>query len=197
MDALVPVSLLDELLEAVAAAVHDHPMQSLVAGKLLLETGIDPSLRDELVDRGLESLAEAGSRVRQLMWALSGPSIRLTHIAVDTADAVSHLADLQVSVADDLDPEAAQAVVHALQAVLADALYGRSTILRLTINGDAEAVHAVLDCEGPRGTGGGERPEGPWLRLARARLAQAGGDMRRCIEAGMQRSHLTVPVAED
>lgn len=198
---VVDGSLLADLLHSVATTLHDRPVQSLVAGRLLVETGIGVGPHGEVIARGLGAIAAAAEQTRDLMWALDGVSLRPGHLAVDIADAVARGGfsggAVEVVVALDHDPDEgyAHAVGVLLQAVhelLVGVLLAGGHAVRLAVKGDAEALHATL-VSAPTGAGS---DTGPWARLARARLAAAGGDVATAIEGDARVARLSLPLPE-
>lgn len=198
---VVPLALLTEVLRSVAAALHDGPVQGLVAGRLLVETGVGPGPHDEaVVGRGLQAVSRAAEEVRDLMWALEGVVLRPGHLATDIADAVARAArpDGAVAVAvvladghddDREDVAAVGTLAQALHEVLVEVLLAGGHAVALSVVADAEALHARL----------GTAPsaawaDGPWVRLARARLASLGGGLTTAVEGATRTTRLSLPV---
>ena len=170
VDAAVPLDLLDRLLASIAAVVHDRPVQDLVAGKLLVETGRATG-DGALLDRGLVAVGRAGDRARDVMWALQPVRLRPDHVARDLAELSARIGAPEVAVQAGAVDDAALAVVGAaVHALAVDVWLGGGRAHRIAVGGDAAGLHATVVAD----HGTAERTR-PWLELAALRVEGAGG----------------------
>lgn len=195
--AVVPLPLLDDLLESVAGLLHDRPVQSLVAARLLLETAMAPVEQDDMVDRGLQAITSAGEQARDVMWALGGVSLRAGHVPEDVRDAMTRLAApgevvaVTVQIDDDIDVALVELVVQTVHEVLVEVMSGGGHVQRVQLVSDAEALHVSVH-SGPVLV---VADDSPWVRLARLRLRTAGGWLTHGPEGEGHTTEITLPLA--
>jgi hypothetical protein len=190
-------AVVDRMLAQLAAVIHDRPVQGLVAGKLMLETATAGPGAAELVTRGLLALSTSGEHLRDLMWALTLPSIRPDHPDDDLVDAVSRIRaedDGSTSTSDvgDADHEAVITLASVAQALAADALLTGGRLLSFRVQHDAEA----LRCQMVTSSSTTDAVEGPFVHLARVRLAAAGGRLDRRVVTDRTEAAISLPLSD-
>ncbi|WP_370327153.1 hypothetical protein [Euzebya sp.] len=191
--AALSLDLLESLLGFVAAAIHDRPVQQLVAARLMLET---VGVADQLSERGMAALSTAGEQARQIMWALTAPTFRPSHLAEDLERSLSDAAPaaspaVRVDLGDEVAPEVWGVLVTAVHDVAVDVLLGGQQLVEVAVSADAEGVEARVTSTG--GSAGEVGTAGPWVQLAGIRLADVGGLVTVGDEAGRRRVVLRVP----
>lgn len=170
------LQVLDACLASTAAALHDRPVQQLVAAKLMIETVLATDQRDDMVGRAVEVIGTAGQQTRDLMWLLTAPVLRADALAEDARDALARGGDpdrlrrTTVSLDDDVDADDVRCVVRSVHHVLAAAHLAGVDPSAVRVSSDAEAVEGVVVLEADVGGSA-------WSRLAAARAGVAGGTL--------------------
>ncbi len=190
--ASVPLRLLDEVLSTVADALHDRPVQSLVAARLLIETAVPAGQAVEagdMLQRGVQAVSTGADLCRELMWALTMPEVRATALTEDLTTATRRALDPTVTgdpsvrLTGEETPAMVTALARAVHLVGVDARLGGRSVVAVHIDSDAEQLQARMTVEGGAADGR------VWLELAQAHLHAVAGR----IEAADPQVVLTVP----
>ncbi len=201
--ASVPLALVEQLLVSVAGLLHDRPVQSMVAGRLMIETALPSELSDSLLARGVRAVTTAAEQSRDVMWALTPPGVRGNALRADVHAAVgrgTHDAPLEVVVAvdPDVDHGLVTTLVRALHLVAVEVLFAGGAVTAVRVDSDAEGLQAEMSAT----TG---RLDSPWLALAAHALKGTDGGPPATIQATVQPAEdgggltveLRIPVRND
>ena len=178
---VVPLAVVDQLLADVAAALHDRPVQSLVAAKLMIESvgGAAAVAEDPLYVRGLKALTDAGQLSRDVMWALTHMEPQHDHLEDSVRDLFERVGpesglEVGLSGVAEADPTAVALLLDAAHDVAGGLALRGGTLELITVDHDEGVTSCALATTGAEPTD----PD-PWLELATRRLAAHGGTVTR------------------
>lgn len=187
----VGLDLVDALLGDIAGVLHDRPVQSIVAAGLMLQSVTPPEEQRAMAERGLGALDRAGQLSRDLMWALDrrAPHGDLRASLLEGLDRAGHPEDgLAVEVPDPVP----HAIAELLYAVIVDVVVDVALTGGWVRSVRLEEIRDVIAVEVVTSTGRAAGAQGPWLRLATARLTARGGSLalEEDADARIVRMHL-------
>ena len=190
----VGLDLVDALLADVAGVLHDKPVQSLVAAKLMLQAA-SGGPDDPMAARGMDALDRAATLSRDVMWALDrrppGEDLRTSLVEMlDRGGDPEH--GVEVTVAADVHAAQARPLLAAVQDLVVDAVLPGGAVREVVVEESAEVpgtiVATVATDAGP------DRVPGLWVDLATQRVTAAGGTLVVDVaEDGRRTQRITLP----
>lgn len=173
----MPLDLVGQLLADIAGVLHDRPIQSIVAAKLLVETAAATSGEDgaALQARGLHALDTAGQLSRDVMWALQPFECTPDRLRADLGDHFDRVADpagldIHVDLAVDVPARLLRPVMAALHAAVAGAALRGARMSAVQVVADQASLQVTATLQGPSARGRA------WDHLATHHLRRASGD---------------------